>query len=172
MTFSLALSADQTNAPARNSFIECKTFSDFAQAIGQAPGEVLLTSPQFTVPIAWDELVVSWNVPPGMDLKIEARSIYPDHATTYYTLGLWSDDPSRHPRHSVRGQRDADGTVQSDTLVLNRHGGKAQVRLTLSGSSGADAARLKFLGLAFCDSLVQSVAREAHSRRRLTVPVP
>jgi hypothetical protein len=141
--------------PDQKYFTSFTKFSEFSKSEGDMPGETVLTSPVIETPEPWDELVVSWNVPAGVHMKIEARGIYPDHATKFYVLGLWSDDPSRHPRESVKGQQDADGDVRTDTLALKRPAMKAQLRLTVGGAPGtaADKPRLiKFVGLSFCDS--------------------
>lgn len=144
----------------RCSFLDFKDFSTFTKTPGTAPGEIVLTSPEINPPVNWDELVASWDVSPGVYLKIEARALYPDHATKYYTLDLWSDNPAKHPRESVRRQRNGDGTVDIDTLVLTHHGGKAQVRITMGGPGEASPAMLKFLGLSFCDSKAPAVPLE------------
>ena len=112
-----------------------------------------------TVPVKWDELVASWNVPTNVYLKAEARAIYPDHTTKYYTLSEWSDQLSLHPRESVAKQRDADGNVDVDTLRVGRHGGKAQLRLTIGSPDGGKVSQLHFLGLSFCDSEAQPAPR-------------
>ena len=103
----------------RCAFIGITDFSTFSKSPGTATNETIFLSPEIVAPIEWNELVVSWNVPPGVHLKVEARAIYPDHATQYYTMGLWSDDPAQFPRESVRRQRDQDGTVRTDTLMLS-----------------------------------------------------
>lgn len=142
----------------RAHFIAFKDFSKFAKTPG-TNGEIILTSPEISAPINWDELVASWNVATNIFVKVEARAIYPDHATKYYVLDLWSTDIVRHPRESVRRQRDADGNVLTDTLMLGRHGGKLQLRLTLGSQDGGGEAQIGFLGLSFCDSLAQAIAR-------------
>ncbi len=139
----------------RTAFIGLKDFSKFTQTAGEK-GEVVLTSPEIAPPIDWDELVVSWNLVEGTYAKIEARGIYPDKTTKFYVLGLWSDDPAKHPRESVERQRNADGTVKQDTLVLTRPGPKLQLRLTL-GADGCKPELPKFVGVSFCDSRVQAV---------------
>ena len=115
-----ATTSRQNFIPDHKYFTSFTKFSNFAKSSGDAPGETVITSPEIETPNPWDELVVSWNVPEGVYLKIEARGIYPDHATKFYALGLWSDDPSRHARESVKGQEDGDGDVHTDTLVLKR----------------------------------------------------
>ena len=81
---------------------------------------VVMLSPIIKAPIAWNELVASWNVAPETNavLEIEACGIYPNHKTKFYTLGVWSSD--RQARRSVRGQRDADGDVKTDTWLTTR----------------------------------------------------
>jgi hypothetical protein len=110
---------------------------------------VVMLSPVIKAPISWNQLVASWNVAPASNsaLRVEARAIYPDHETKFYTLGLWSSD--RQGRHSVRSQRDADGTVKTDTWIVNRHGADVQMRLTWTGTGPFPP--IKFLGLSFLD---------------------
>ncbi|MDB6110863.1 MAG: hypothetical protein JWR69_2613 [Pedosphaera sp.] len=139
----------------RTSFIALKDVTSFTRTLGAAPGEVVLTSPEIAPPIDWNELVASWNLTAGAYLKIEARAIYPDRATDFYTLSQWSENPALHPRASVNRQRNADGTVKIDTLVMTRPGAKVQLRLTLGNSAEATPAQIKFLGLSFCDSRVE-----------------
>ena len=96
--------------PRGGQFIGFTRFSAFAESAGGLPGEKTLTSPEIAARIHWDELVASWNaeMPDGAYLKVEARALYPQRATKYYTMGLYSGNPSRHPRQSVRqpgGQR-------------------------------------------------------------------
>jgi hypothetical protein len=125
-------------------------FHDLA-AFTQTPSSngLVLLSPVIKAPIAWNELVASWNVEPASNavLKVEACGIFPDHQTKYYTLGVWSSD--RQERRSVRGQRDADGNVKTDTWIAARAGADVQLRLTWSGA--ADFPPIKFLGLSFVD---------------------
>jgi hypothetical protein len=137
--------------PRRCWFIGRTNFSDFT-SVPTAAEEIVLTSTEITIPVSWDELIVSWNVPPGVYLTVEARAIFPGRSTKFYNLGSWSDDPSRHPRASGGPQTDGDGIVKTDTLVLTRHGGKVQIRLTLGSMDQARPPHLKFLGLSFCDS--------------------
>lgn len=138
-------------------FIGIKDFIDFKSHVSTNSNESVLLSPVISVPIAWDELVASWNLetPPGAWVKVEAKSIYPDHETKFYTMGIWSLDSEEHPRGSVRHQRDPDGTVNDDTLVLKRAGGKLQLRLTLGGTDTASMPKLKFIGLSFLDSKLE-----------------
>jgi hypothetical protein len=116
-------------------------------------GEIVLLSPEMKTPAEWNELVVSWNAsaPAGSYLKVEARAAGPRLNSKFYVLGLWSPDDKAFPRASVSKQKDADGDVQVDTLILKRPANTVQVRLTLGGTDGVLPA-LKFLGLSFCNT--------------------
>jgi hypothetical protein len=129
-------------------------FSGFSHASNRR-GETVLLSPEMKSPIAWDQLVVTWNAiaPTGTFLKVEARAITSTHTTKYYSLGLWSPDNQIYPRASVSGQRDADGDVRVDTLVLNQPVHTVQIRLTLGGTNN-NLPTLKFVGLSFCNSKI------------------
>jgi hypothetical protein len=136
-----------------NQFIAFTSFSAFKKTKGDQPLETVLTSPLLATRIKWDELIASWNVEmsKGSYLKIEARAIYPDCSTKYYVMGLWSRDPSRHPRESVSNQKDDHGDVSTDTLVLHRPCDRLQIRLTL-GPEDNQKPKLKFLGLCLSDT--------------------
>lgn len=138
-------------------FIGAKRFGNWKKATGSNPNETVFTSPEFNPPIAWNQLVASWNAdaPPGTFLKIEARAFSGDHWTKYYGMGLWSEDPKQFPRESVKGQKDADGNVDTDTLILNQAGSKAQVRITLGSATKNSEPELKFVGLSFCNTQIQ-----------------
>jgi hypothetical protein len=134
-------------------FIGFKSLSAFKESAGARPGEVVLTSPEIVARLRWDELVASWNAetPEAAYLKIEARAIYAAGPTKYYVMGLWSANTNRHPRESVLRQKDADGDVATDTLMLKRPCDRLQVRLTLGGDGGQKP-RVKFLGLCLTDT--------------------
>jgi hypothetical protein len=142
----------------RCAFIGISDFSTFSKSPGPGTNETILLSPEIVAPIEWNELIVSWNVPSGAYLKAEARAVYPNHATKYYTMGFWSDDPARFPRTSVQHQRDKNGDVRTDTLVLSNATRKVQLRITVGGAGGQH--QLKFLGLSFCNSTALTPALE------------
>jgi hypothetical protein len=147
-------SVAETKKPTENPshFIGIEKFSKFKKETTNK--EIILTSPEIQTPIAWDELVVSWNAtaPSGTYLIIEARGIYPDRATKFYTMGLWSEDTSKFPRESVRQQKDSDGRVSTDTLILSNLCEKTQIRITLGNAEKKVEPKLKFLGLSFLNS--------------------
>jgi hypothetical protein len=143
-------------------FVGMDDFSGFTRSQNDR-GEIVLLSPEVKSEIAWNELIVSWNAdaPAGTFLKIEARAISPGHTTKFYTLGNWSRDNKTFPRSSVRDQKDADGNVNTDTLVLKQLADAAQIRVTLGGTSGARPA-LRFLGASFSNTQVSPVQTAPH----------
>lgn len=100
----------------------------------------------------WNELIVSWNAPAHVGLTVEARACLADRVTGFYNLGYWALDSSRHPRRSVNGQRDDEGRVETDTLVLRTLARGVQLRLGLQPLAPGTAPGLKFLGLALLDN--------------------
>jgi len=157
-----------------NQFIAFTSFSVFKKTKGDQPLETVITSPVLATRINWDELIASWNVAmsKGSYLKIEARAIYPNCSTKYYVMGLWSCDPSRHPRESVSNQKDANGDVSTDTLVLQRPCDRLQIRLTL-GAEDNQKPKLKFLGLCLSDTKSEVPALPPnHAAWGTLIPVP
>jgi hypothetical protein len=155
-------------------FIGFKSFSAFEKTPGARRGEIVLTSPQMLARIHWDELIASWNAesPDGAYLKVEARAIYPAGPTKYYVMGLWSANPDRSPRESVPNQKDADGDVATDTLILRRPCDRLQIRLTLGGDYNQKP-MLKFLGLDLTDTkVVPPVLPSNRAALGRTLPVP
>ena len=146
------LGAEPTSSQKRCAFIAFTNFAAFSQSAAGMTNETVMVSPEITAPVTWDELILSWDVSPGTHLKAEARAFYADHTTRYYTMSVWSDDPGKFPRQSVRGQRDKDGSVKTDTLVLSNATRRLQIRLTVGGGSLPQA--LKFLGVSFCNSAI------------------
>ena len=146
-------------APSRTRFLGLTSFANWTKSAGAKAGENVWLSPEISVPQNWNELIASWNcaLPQNGALKLEARGVYPDRATKYFVLALWSNDDQIAPRESVLNQKDPDGDVDTDTLVLQRHAVKMQLRLTLQN---ADMAALKCLGLCFSDARIQPIERE------------
>lgn len=150
----VSMAASSTTFDARgNQFIAFKSFSAFKKSSSEQACETVLSSPDIHARIRWDELIASWNaeMPASAYLKIEVRALYPGHATKWYTMGLWSGDPAQYPRESVRRQKDADGNVDTDTLILDQPAVRFQLRLTLGGVA-KEKPKLKFLSVSLLDS--------------------
>lgn len=101
-------------------------------ANGAQPDQVVRETAEVDAGPDWTEAIVSWtaSAPAGARLTFEVRGVYPDRATKWFTLGHWTEDRQLAPRTSVNGQRDVDGDVLTDTLVLKRPGAKLQLRVT------------------------------------------
>jgi hypothetical protein len=115
--------------------------------------ERLFETPEIAAGVAADEIVVSWNLDgrPDIGIQIEARVWLRDRWTKYYHLGSWSQDGVTYPRSSVNGQKDSDGDVATDTLVLKRPAEKIQLRVTLRGAVQENW-KPKFLGVSFAET--------------------
>jgi len=162
--FSLAAMTVQSKPfnPRGIQFIPFESLATFEKSPGGRIGEMVLTSPEIRARVHWNELIASWNavMPATAYLKIEVRAICPGNTTKWYVMGLWSSDPLRHPRESVLNQKDADGEVDTDTLMLAQPAERFQLRLTLGGDEN-QLPEVKF----FCVSLL-----EAHTTPSLLPP--
>jgi hypothetical protein len=159
-------------------FAAITNLSSFHVTAQRAGLESVLTSPVLSTPLAWDELVISWNgsFPAGTGLTVEARAVGAGHGNRYFVLGRWAADRAVQPRESVSGQNDSEGEVRTDTLSLKSVATGLQLRLTLTASSGSnERAQVRFLGLSFLDrsapvvALASSPLRAAWGRE-LAVP--
>lgn len=139
--------------PRGGQFLPFKSFAAFAKSPGSNANESILTSSEIQTRIRWDELIASWNVElqPDAYFEVEVRAIYTNYATKWFTLGLWSVAPTNHPRASVKGQKDANGEVDTDTLQLKEPAERVQARLTLGSTSGKKP-KLKFFSLSVQDT--------------------
>lgn len=143
--------------------------------MGAAGGNsTVRTSPILKSPIPWNELVLSWNAvtPPGTSIQFDVQALEPDHKTKFYTMGIWSDDAAK--RTSVPSQKDEDGNVHADTLVLNKKAVAIQIRVTMFYKTGQTLIpQLKSLGLSFLDTTAKVDAlppNKAAWGKILTVP--
>ena len=153
-------------------FTGLKSFSGFTRTSNEK-GETVLLSPEVQSRIAWNQLIVSWNAraTAGTFLKLEAAAISNGHQTKFYTIANWSPDDQVFPRASVRGQQDADGTVDTDTLSLKHPAESVRLRVTYGGTNSSSS--LKFLGLSFANTAVSAPVRPAnHAARGKTISTP
>ena len=79
------------------------------------------TSPLTPTGFGFSRAVASWNAdtPTGTWIEVLARAQVGGRLTKFYNLGVWAADGSTVERHSVKDQRDGDGNVAVDTLVLS-----------------------------------------------------
>lgn len=154
-------------------FVGLADFSGFTRS-RNADGQDILLSPEINSHIPWNELIAAWNAkaPAGTFLRIEASAYLSNRQTQFYTLGNWSPDGKLFPRASVRGQKDSDGEVHTDTLVINQLANAVQIRVTLGGANGATPT-LRFLGLSFSNTKVPTASRPPnHAGWGKIIPTP
>lgn len=148
--------------PGSTGFVGLTDFSKFDRRRTLDRTVEVWISPELEVPLRWNELIVCWNAPAQVGLTVEAQARWANRVSRFYTLGHWALDPSRHPRHSVNGQQDDDGQVQTDTLVLRTLARGVRLQLTLRSLAPDVAPGLKFLGLCFSDNTRPLLNRPPH----------
>ncbi len=150
---SVAVHATETNDFRGRRFIGFERFDSFETIVSS--NQVQLRSGLIFPQLNWNELVASWNFrgDPTNTITIEAMAVFTNRATKWYSLGRWSLNPAEEQhRSSVRGQKDENGTVQTDILKLRGPALAVEIRITLSPDT--DPANLKLLGLSFCNTSV------------------
>jgi hypothetical protein len=169
-----AQASDPSQDARGRQFIGFDSFVRFTTTNAPNAAETVLTSPEIGSRIKFDEAIVSWNAraPSGSYVVFELRAIYEKSATKYYTLGIWSTDPVRHPRRSVSNQDDPDGAVSTDVLKLKQPAQHFQVRIRLSSEGPLNPA-LKFLGISLADTKATLAELEPdRSAWEQLIPVP
>ncbi len=152
-------------------FIGLTDFSKFTR--DQQSRETIFLSKEIVAKIPWSELIASWNAELSADayLKIEVRAIDGDRATKFYSMGIWSGDPAQRLRESVLNQKDADGDVSTDTLILTKPCKRLQLRLTFGGKT-ANESKLNFIGLCLSDTSAKlEILKPKRAAWGKTIPV-
>jgi peptidase C39-like protein len=82
--------------------------------VGEATSPIALSSFRFS------EAIASWNAgtPPGTWVEVQLRGRTGARWTRWYSMGVWASDEATVKRHSMSRQRDMDGSVSVDTLLL------------------------------------------------------
>lgn len=176
LTVSLCIAPIRLSAetPSRGiQFLPFDSLSTFQKSAG-TNGETIFTSPELRPIVQGNEIIVSWNADMPKDgfLRIDIRAFNGGHATKWYCMGLWSGDPERHPRESVKRQKDDDGNVDTDTLILNKPAERVQLRLSL-GADGKEQPKLKFLTVSLLDTSITNSPLAANQKAwGKTIEVP
>jgi hypothetical protein len=122
-------------------------------------GDLLITTllgPETAAPALFEEVLPSWvaTTPPGTSVEVQLRVRHAAEPgqdiprwTGFYRIAQWDSLPNTSSRRSFGEQRDADGHVATDTLVLSRPAGALQARLLLR-ADGTGHAELRALRLA------------------------
>jgi hypothetical protein len=118
-----------TGAPA---FFAFRDFSSFTAGANGA-----LISPVVPTQAPFREAVASWNAdtPSGSWIEIDLRARVGGTWTGDYIMGIWTSQNDLAHRHSVNGQTDTFGTVDTDTLRLNQAADAWQITIKPSGGA-------------------------------------
>jgi uncharacterized protein YvpB len=148
-----------------------------AQA-GDSSQTTTLLGPETAAPAPFTEAIPSWaaDTPLGSWIEIEARArVGPATAsdaerwTTFYRIARWDDQAVGSTRQSFDAQRDADGRVATDTLVLQAPADAIQLRIVLHAEpAGRPALRALRVALSGPSPLVASAT---FTPRELPVPL-
>jgi hypothetical protein len=123
------------------------------------------TSPVIDSASPFTRLVASWNAdtPAAGQVRVDVQvtSSGGGEPSDWYTLGIWAGDDEALQRTSVRGQTDALGHVDTDTLVARASPFVGYVlRVTLERGSVDDASSsLRMLGAAVSETSFSASAR-------------
>lgn len=107
-----------------------------------------------SAPIEFDDLVVSFSgrAPGNSQLKISVAAKKPAGWTKFYEIAHWSENDEK--RTSINGQKDADGDMSTDTLLLTSLSKELKVRVEcLPGDDGTEA-EINKLDFSFVNSKV------------------
>ncbi len=100
-------------------------------------GEAL--APYYSPPGGFDSAIASWNAltPAGTWVEVRLKALTGTHWTREYVMGIWSSDTGTVRRHSVSGQNDADGSVDTDTLSLKSRASAFQLKVLLYSTNAS-----------------------------------
>ena len=122
-------SPEPTEAPP---FLAFREFSNFTTT---ATGALL--SPVVETQASFRDAIASWNAdtPAGAWIELDLRARIAGRWTDDYVMGVWTSQDDATHRHSVDGQTDANGTVDTDTLRLNAAADAWQMTIKLHGGA-------------------------------------
>ena len=119
-------------------------------------------SPEVTAAFPYKNAIASWNAftPAGSWIEVQFRANYGGRWSKWYVLGIWAADTSTVRRHSVREQKDADGTIGDDTFISlaeDSSTDKFQLRLRLFSADGKVLPHVSSAALAYSTAIPKSV---------------
>ena len=93
--------------------------------------------------------VASWNVvtPGGSWVETQLRARIRGRFTSWYAMGHWSSTLTGGHRHSIKSPADADGRVDTDTLVLARPADAWQIQVRMHPGSGGELPQLSLVAV-------------------------
>jgi len=130
-----------------------------------------LLGPATTPAAPFTEAVPSWSAatPAGTWIEVQLRARRGERWTAFYRIAEWDSLRAGSRRHSFDVQRDADGRVATDTLVLNEPADAIQPRVLLYTTAGQPA-ELHTFHIALSGPGAGAIERGAFTPRELAVP--
>jgi len=101
------------------------------------------------VPAGFTNAVASWNVTTsdGSWIETQLRARVGRRWTNWYAMGNWSRERALSHRHSVNERADADGKVDTDTLVLEKPADAWQLRVFFHPAGAGVAPKLSLVAV-------------------------
>lgn len=121
-------------------------------------GNGIAETPEIAVDSGFDQLVASWNAttPEGGCLTFYAQARIGGEWTKWYNMGIWNRSGWPQARTSVKGQADAHGDVDCDTLKLKHLADAFKIRIEFASVS-AEYPCVRFLAINVVDSSLEGV---------------
>ena len=93
--------------------------------------------------------IPSWNAKtsPSAWIEVFLRARIGGRWTKWYAMGHWSASRELGHRHSIAAQGNADGRVDTDTLVLKRRGDALRLRVDFYAGAGSPKPALRLLAV-------------------------
>ncbi len=134
-------------------------------------------SPEVATAFNYKSAIASWNAstPAGSWLEIQFRARNGTHWSKWYILGIWAADTATVVRHSVKEQKDSDGSVADDTFISGENPTTAfQLKVRLFSDVGRVSASVRNIAVAYSTSKPKlanvSAGNPARWHRLLDVP--
>jgi hypothetical protein len=118
-----------------------------------ADGAAYADSPELEAAFPFSSAIASWSAdtPEGSALEILLRARSGGLWSSWFSMGLWASGDRAFTRHSVAGQADALGRVDTDTLNLSAPADALQARVRLFSADGRALPSLRRLVLAYSE---------------------
>lgn len=106
------------------------------------------------IPGGFNNVVPSFDAltPPGTWVRVTLAARVDGRWTRDYDFGAWAFDTGTVTRHSVEGQKDEDGRVFTDTLVLSRKADALRMTVWLFSTQQGVSPKVRALSAALTDT--------------------
>jgi len=125
----------------------------FAGGAARVDGAAYADSPELEAAFPFSSAIASWSAdaPDGTHLEVLLRARTGGSWSSWYSMGRWASGDQSFKRHSVAGQADAFGRVDTDTLNLVKPADALQARVRLFSEDGRAVPALSRLFLAYSE---------------------